>query len=98
MRIITPRPLAKLDPTAALGACVDKEHLMHIIAGQAIWGGDQEACKGRHGGPIPETIETGPVECGPAIAIIPIDVRIGDMPLGMRGHVIAESTQLLVNR
>jgi|SRR5215475_2334517 len=98
MRIITHWPLDKLDPTAALGEFVDQEHLMHIIAGQAIWGGDQDAVKGRHGGPIPETIETGTVECGPAIAIIPIDVLIGDMPLGMRGHVIAEATHLLVNR
>src|SRR6516164_10058996 len=71
---------------------------MHIIAVETIWGGNQYTFKGRHSGPIPEAIETGPVKCRPAITIITIDVLFGDMPIGVRHNVVPEATQLLVNR
>jgi len=98
MRVITHRTLDKLDPTAALGEFIDQEHLMDIIAGQAIRGSDQDTFEGRHGGPIPETIEPGSVEGSPAIAVITIDVLFGDLPLGVCRRVVAEAMQLLVNR
>jgi hypothetical protein len=95
---ITHGTLNTLDPPAALGEFLDQEHLRHIIAGSAIRGGDQETFKGCHGGSIPEAIETGTVEGGPAIAVITIDVLFGDMPLGVRRHGGAEATQWLGNR
>src|SRR5262245_41285624 len=98
MRVITHGTLDKLDPTAALGEFIDQKHLMHIIAGQAIGGGDQDTFKGCHSSPVTEAVETGTVEDGPAIAVIAIDVLFGDIPLGMRCYVVAEATQLLVNR
>jgi hypothetical protein len=98
MGVVTHGTLDKLDPTAALGEFIDQEHLMHIIAGEAIRSGDQDTFKGCHGGPVPEAIKPRTVECRPAIAIITIDVLFGDMPIGAGDNVVAEATQLLVNR
>ena len=81
MRIITHGPLDKLDPTATLGEFIDQEHLMHIVACQAIGRGDQHTFKGGHGRPVAEAIETGTLECGTAVAVIAIDVLVGDMPI-----------------
>jgi hypothetical protein len=98
MGIVTHGTLDTLNPTAALGECIDQEHLMHRIAGETIWGGHQDTCKGRHSGPLPEAIEPRPVQCRPAITIITIDVLFGDMPIGVRHTVVPEATQWLVNR
>ena len=89
MRGITHRPLDTLDPTAALGACVDEEPLMHIVARSAIGGGEQHTFHGCQGHPIPESIQTGTLARGTAGASLTIEVLVGHLPSGMRRHVIA---------
>ena len=98
MGVITPGPLDTVDPSAALGAVIDHEHLMDIITREAIRSGDQDTCTGCHGGAIPEAIAPRTVAGGPALAGITIDVLCGDLPLGVRRHRVAEATPLLVNR
>ena len=89
MRIITHGPLDKLDTTAALGAFVDQEHLMHIVTRSAIGRSHQHACKGSHRRPISESIKTGALEGGATIAVITVDVLVGHIPIGVRRHVVA---------
>jgi len=98
MRIITHRPLDKLNATATLGAFIDQEQLMHIVARSTIRGGDQHTGTGGHGSAISESIKTGALESGATRAVITVDVRVGDIPIGVRRHVIAETTALLFNR
>jgi hypothetical protein len=98
MRIITHRPLDKLNATATLGEFINREHLMDIVARSTIRGSDQHTGKGGHGSAIAESIKTGARESGATIAVITVDVLVGDLPIGVRRHVITETTELLFNR
>ena len=88
MRIITHGPLDKLDATATLAEFIDQEHLMDIVARSTIRGGDQHTGKGGHGRPVSESIETGALEGGAAIAVITVEVLVGHLPIGVRRHVL----------
>jgi len=98
MRIITHGPLDKLDTTAPLGEFVDQEHLMYIVPCQAIGRSHQHAFKGRHRYPVSESIKTGTLEGGTAIAVIAIDVLVCNMPLRLERHVGVQAAELLLNR
>jgi hypothetical protein len=98
VRIIAHRSLDKLDATAPLGQFIDQEHLMHIVASQAIGRDDHDAFNGRHCDAISEAVETGAFEGGTTIAVIAVDVLVGDMPVGAGRDVGTETVQLLVNR
>ncbi len=95
---ITHGALDKRDPTTPRGACIDHEHLGPIVTREAIRGGEQDPCKSGQGRPLPEAIETGAVEVGPAIAIVARDRRGGNVPIGGRRPLVVEATQLLCNR
>jgi hypothetical protein len=98
MRIITHGPLDTLDATATLAECIDQEHLMDIVARSTIRGGAQPTGQGGHGRPVSESLETGTLEGGAAIAVITVDGLVGPIPIGGRRHVIVETTELLCNR
>ena len=95
---ITHGALDKCDPTAPLGAVIDQEPLMDIVACETIRGGEQDTCKGSHGRPVSEAIETGAVQFGAALTVITVDVLVGHRPIGVRRNVIAQTTELLFNR
>jgi hypothetical protein len=45
VRILAHRSLDKLDQAAVFFQFLDQEHLMDILAGQAVWGRDQDPIK-----------------------------------------------------
>ena len=98
MRIVIHRALDKLDPTAALDEFIDQEHLMDIVAGQAIGSCDHHACNSRQGGSIAEAIKTRTLEGSTAIAVIAVDMLLGDMPVGVRRDVVTQAAELLFDR
>ena len=98
MRIVIHRALDKLDPTAALGEFIDQEHLMDIVAGQAIGSRHHNAFHGRQGGSIAEAIKPRTLEGGTAITVIAVDMLIGDMPVRVRRDVVTQAAQLLFDR
>jgi hypothetical protein len=98
MRILTHGPVQELNRTAPLGEFVNEEHLMHIVAGQAIRSGHQDPFKGGQGGPIPQPIQARTVEPAPTIAVVAVEVFLGQMPLRLGRHICAQAGQLLVNR
>jgi len=53
VRIMTHRPFQEFDLTSPLREFIDQQHLMDLVACQAIGGGDEDPLKGSHGGPIP---------------------------------------------
>ena len=97
-RGITHGPLDTLNTTAALGACIDQEHVRHLVTRQAIRGSAQHPCHGGHGHAIPEAIQTGTLACGATLAVITVAGLIGPRPIGVRRHVSAETTALRCNR
>ena len=53
VRIMTHWTFQELALTPPLRECIDQQHLMDIVACQAIWGGDEDPRTGSQGGPIP---------------------------------------------
>jgi len=98
MRIVIPRAIAKLDPTAALGEFLDQEHLMDIVAGQAIGSRKHNAFNGRQGGSIAEAITPRTLEGGTAITVIAVAMFSGDMPVRLRRDVVTQAAQLWFDR
>jgi hypothetical protein len=98
VRILTHGPVQELDRTAPLGEFLDEEHLMDIIAGQPVGGREQNPCKGGQGGAIPQPIQAWPIQRGPPIAIVAVDVCLSQRPLGLGRHMCAKTGQLLLNR
>ena len=90
--------LDKLDATAPLGEFIDQEHLMDIVASQAIRGCDQDAFNDCHGDAISQPVEPRSLESGAAVSVVAVDVLVGDMPIGVRGDSVTETAKLLVNR
>ena len=97
MGVLTHGGVQSLHMTAAWGEVVEPESLRDIMASQAIRSGHQDPLTHRHGGTVPQAIHSRPVELGPAIAILPVDVLLGEMPLGRRGHLGVEALQLGLN-
>jgi hypothetical protein len=97
VRILTHRPVQELDLTAPLGEFVDEEHLMDIVTCQPVGSGHEHQVKGGQGRAIPQPIQTRPVEFGPTIAVIAVDMFLRKMPVGPRREVLAKADQLLFN-
>ncbi len=88
MRVSTHRTIQKLNAASALSEFVDEEQLMHIVTGQTIWGRDEHLFKGRQSGTIPQPIQPWAREFGPAIAVITVDMFLGQMPVGLHRDIL----------
>ena len=71
---------------------------MDVMAREAIRGRAQDTRTGRHGSVVAEPVEARTVELAPAIALIALDLLVGNMPLGLGGDIGAQATALLLNR
>ena len=98
MRIITHGALDKLDTAATLGEFIDQEHLMHIVPCEAIGRSHQHAFKGGHRCPVSESVKTGTLERGAAVAVLAIDVLVCNMPIRLERHVGVQAAEVLLNR
>ena len=98
MRIITHGAFQKLDLAPVLRQFFEEEHLVHIVTCQSIWGRHQHPCKGADSGAVSQPILDWTVELGPAVAIIPIDVLLRHMPVGLGRDMFKQAGDLLGNR
>src|SRR5262245_6398350 len=98
MWVVTHRSIQKLDLAAALSEFIDKQHLVDIVARQAVGGGDQHALEGRKGSAVAQAIQTGTIELGATKPIIAIDVLFGQMPVLLLCDMDTQTVELLVNR
>ena len=98
MRVITHGTVQKLDVASALTEFINQEQLMNIIAGQAIRSRDKHPLKGRQGGPVPHPIQPRALELRPTLAVIAIHMLRGQMPVGLRRHILLQASDLLLNR
>jgi hypothetical protein len=90
-RIVLQRAVDKRDPTAALGEFIDQKHLLDIGAGQAIGRCHHHACNGRQRGAIAEASKPRALQGGPALAVIAVEMFLGDMPVGAGRDLVLET-------
>ena len=98
MRIIAHGPIQKLPLTPVLGQLFEEHHLMDIVTCQSIRGGEEDPRERAQGGAIAQPIQTWPIELCPTIAIIPVDVCVRQMPVGLHHDMLAQASELLFNR
>jgi hypothetical protein len=98
MGILTHRPLDTLDATAALSKFIAQEHLMDVIARQAIGRREDDTFKGGHCYPIAQPVEPGPLKGSATIAVITVDMLVSHMPVGLSRDVGVQPAELLLNR
>ena len=94
MGIIAHRTIQELNTTAMALQFFQDQSLMDVLAGQTVWRSDQYQFKLGHGCPITQAVQTGTVQLGPAVAIIPKDVLLGQTP-PLSGNVGSQTFQLL---
>ena len=98
MRILTHGPLDTLDTAATLGECIDQEHLRHRVPCEASGRRHQPACKGGHRCPVSESVQTGTLERGAPVAVIAIEVLVGNMPIRLERHGGVQAAEVLLHR
>ena len=97
MGIITHRALEEVDCTAMLGEFLQEHHLMDIVAGEAIRGRDEYPFKDSESRAVAQGIQAWAVELRSAVAIITVDVLLGEVPVGLGGHPLPQTRELVFN-
>src|SRR5262245_1417405 len=96
MRILTHRPLQKLDLAATPLEFFEQEHLVDVVARQSIWRGDQQTIELMPVDRIPQAIEAGPTQMRSTVAVVPKDMVVYQVFVLLREEH-TESIQLLLN-
>jgi hypothetical protein len=98
MRVITHRPIEKLNLTAPALHFIDQQHLMHILARQTIGSRDQYQLKGAQRRMIAQMIQTGTIQRCTAIAVIAVHMFFSQVPIRRHRDLGMQPAQLLLNR
>ena len=80
MWVVTHRSIAKDHLAAMPFQLFNQEYLMQIFARQPIWRGDQDDIEGRLSRLIPKLIEPWAIETSATIAVITVDMLLGETP------------------
>jgi len=96
--VITHRSIQELNLTAPALHFIDQQHLMHVLARQTIWGGDQYHLKGAQRRMIAQLIQTRTIQRCAAIAVVPVHVFFSQVPVRHRRDLGPQPVQLLLNR
>src|SRR5262245_13548154 len=71
---------------------------MDIRARQPIGGGDHHQLKSGKGGMVAQPVEAGAIELCARIAIVAIDMLLGQLPVTLSNNVSTQELELLLNR
>jgi hypothetical protein len=96
VRVGAHRPVDELDRAAEALELVEQDHLVDVVAGQAIGLGAQDAVELAQPHRIPQPIQAGPVQARPALPIIAERAGLGQMPAPV-GDGGPQALQLLVD-
>ena len=88
--------IEKVDLTAIACELLKQDHLMHIIAGESIWTGNQHALNVSLAELVPQLIQARPVQGGATLAIITEDI-LGLQLLTFAFEMEPQALNLLVN-
>jgi hypothetical protein len=72
--ILAYRLIEKVDLAARACELLKQDHLMHIVAGESIWTGNQHALDVSLAELVPQSIQARPVQGGATMAIITEDI------------------------
>src|SRR5262245_39818729 len=97
MWYLSPRLIEEPDATARLFELFQQDHLMDIVAGQPIWTGNDDPVQRGLFEPIPQAIQSRPIEGGATIAIITENI-LRAYSLTLTVYVRGEARNLLFNR
>jgi hypothetical protein len=75
---------------------LDQQHLMHVVARQAVWRGDQDAVQPGARGGVAQSVQARTPEAGAAVAVVAKDVLLHQVPTVSRG-MGAQAVKLLLN-
>jgi hypothetical protein len=99
MRVLAHGPFQERDLAPAAGPLVQEQHLVHVMARQAVRRGHQHAVQGRGRHRIAQPLESWPAQVGAAGAVVAEDVLLAHVPpLGrVSRHVRLQPRELLLN-
>jgi hypothetical protein len=92
--VLAHRPVEELDLAAGGGDLLEQQHLVDVVAGQPIGGGDRHPVEGAQRGAIPQPLQAGAPEAGAAEAVIAEDVLVRHRP-ALREGVRPQAIELL---
>src|SRR5689334_19611907 len=75
---------------------LDQQHLMHVVARQAVWRGDHDAIQPAARGGIAQSVQAGTPEAGAAVAVVAKDVLLHQLPAASQS-MGAQALKLLLN-
>jgi len=78
--ILAHRPVEEVDLASSGRDLLEQQHLMHIVAGEPVGSGDQNAIQLPHGHAVAQPLQPGPLERGATVAVITEDVLGRDGP------------------
>src|SRR5262249_59917902 len=75
----------------------DQYHLMHVVARQPVWAGEQHTIQDSAFHAVAESVQTRTIQIGPAVTVIPENV-VRRQRLALQLQVLSQPLQLLFNR
>ncbi len=96
--IVTHGPIQELDLTAIPVQFFDQQHLVHVLPCQPIRCSHQHQLNTAQGNLIAQPIQPRTIQPCPAVAIVAIDVLVGQVPLLLANNMCTQPLQLLLNR
>jgi hypothetical protein len=99
--VLTHGPIQKLHPAATPLQFFQQEHLVDVVACQAVRGGDQHQLKRPRGHRIAQPIQARATQGGAAVAVVTKDLVVTELPAflhRMCSHMGAQPLHLLLHR
>ncbi len=97
VRVTAHRPVEELDLRPVLLQLLDQEHLMDVVAGQAVRRGDQDAIQPGARRGVAQAVQAGAAQRGPAATVVAEDALGRQGPAPRRG-VGTQPLELLFSR
>jgi hypothetical protein len=88
VRVLAHWPIQELDLASGGRDLLQQQHLMHVVAGEPVGGGDQDTIQFAQRHPIPQPLQARSLQTGAAVAVIAEDV------LGRHGPTLLAGMRL----
>src|SRR5215831_11823857 len=96
MWVLAHRAVQEFHPTAAAFPFFHQHHLMHVVARQPVWTGEQHTIQDSAFHAIAESVQTRTIQVGSAIAVIAENV-VRRQRLALQIQMLSQPLQLLFN-
>ena len=80
VRVLAHGPLQELYPTAASLQFFEEQHLVDVLAGEPVGGGDEDHLELGHSRSVAQGVESGAVQARAAVALVEVDAPVVEGP------------------